>query len=281
MKNGMRWIMPRFLVCALLAVGSGVCVAQNTSSGDLRGTAADSTGAVVPDVTVNVTDVDRGVSRTYVTDAAGLYDTGAIPEGHYQLTFTKSGFETYVRGPVTLTLGIETVNGVLQVGAVSQVVTVTTDVPMLNTESGALEPTLEADTMDELPQVGSGNGGGADWENFIQLMPGAVGTPENQNMEAPGQGNNVGTSASINGNEPYQSYLQDGATTTLPMSQNSDVTIFETTAEVKVSATAFSAQYGLGDIVYNQITKSGTDKFHGAAYEVRKKKKSKIKKIQK
>jgi hypothetical protein len=118
-----------------------------------------------------------------------------------------------------------------------------------------------------LPQVGSGNGGGADWENFIQLMPGAVGTPENQNGEAPGQGNNVGTSASINGNEPYQSYLQDGATTTLPMSQNSDVTIFETTAEVKVSATAFSAQYGLGDIVYNQITKSGTDKFHGALYE--------------
>jgi hypothetical protein len=51
------------------------------------------------------------------------------------------------------------------------------------------------------------------------------------------------------------------------MSENSDVTVFETTAEVKVSATAFSAQYGLGDIVYNQITKSGTDKFHGAAYE--------------
>jgi len=61
--------------------------------------------------------------------------------------------------------------------------------------------------------------------------------------------------------------LQDGATTTLPMSQNSDVTIFETTAEVKVSATGFSAQYGVGDVVYNQITKSGGDKYHGSAYE--------------
>ena len=61
--------------------------------------------------------------------------------------------------------------------------------------------------------------------------------------------------------------LPDGATTTLPMSQNTDVTIFETTAEVKVSATAFSAQYGVGDIIYNQITKSGTNQFHGAAYE--------------
>src|SRR5580700_230450 len=267
MKNRMRWTLPRVLVCALLTAGSGLCIAQNTSSGDLRGTATDTTGAILQGVTVRVTDIDRGVMRAYETDGAGLYDTGPIPEGHYQLTFTRSGFETYVRGPVTVNLGIETVNAVLHVGAVSQQVTVTEDIPALNTESGALEPTLEADTMAELPQVGSGNGGGADWENFIQLMPGAVGTPENQNGEAPGQGNNVGTSASINGNEPYQSYLQDGATTTLPMSQNSDITIFETTAEVKVSATAFSAQYGLGDIIYNQITKSGTDKFHGAAYE--------------
>ena len=46
--------------------------------------------------------------------------------------------------------------------------------------------------MDELPQVGSGNGGGADWENFIQLIPGAVGTPENQNGVAPGQGGTHG-----------------------------------------------------------------------------------------
>jgi hypothetical protein len=268
MRNKSRWLwLLVLLVSGALIVGAGACFAQNTNSGDLRGTATDPTGAVIPGVTVNVTDVDQGVTRTYVTDAAGLYDTGAIPEDHYQLKFTKDGFQTLVRGPVTVTLGIETVDAIMPVGAVSQQVTVTTDVAMLNTETGALEPTLEADTMDELPQVGSGNGGGADWENFIQLMPGAVGTPENQNGEAPGQGNNVGTSASINGNEPYQSYLQDGATTTLPMSQNSDVTIFETTAEVKVSVTAFSAQYGLGDIVYNQITKSGTDKFHGAAYE--------------
>jgi len=262
-----RLLFPALLISGMLIGGMGVCFAQSSNSGDIRGTTTDQKGAVVPGVNVSVVDVDQGVTRSYTTDGAGLYDTGPIPEDHYQLTFTRDGFQTLVRGPVTVTLGIFTVNASLQVGTVSQQVTVTTDIAMLNTESGSLEPTLQADAMDELPQVGSGNGGGADWENFIQLMPGAVGTPENQNGEAPGQGNNVGTSASINGNEPYQSYLQDGATTTLPMSQNSDVTIFETTAEVKVSATAFSAQYGLGDIVYNQITKSGSDKFHGAAYE--------------
>jgi hypothetical protein len=262
-----RLLLPVLLISGLLIGGMGVCFAQSSNSGDIRGTATDTTGAIVPGVTVSVTDVDQNVTRTYTTDGAGLYDTGPIPEDHYKLTFTKDGYRTLIRGPVTVTLGIETVNAPLQIGSVSQQVVVSTDIPLLNTESGSLEPNLQADAMDELPQVGSGNGGGADWENFIQLMPGAVGTPENQNGVAPGQGGTVGTTASINGNLPYGAYLQDGATTTLPMSENSDVTIFETTAEVKVSANAFSAQYGLGNIVYNQITKSGTDSFHGAVYE--------------
>lgn len=263
MRNVSRWFLPlALLVSAVLIGGTGVCFAQNTNSGDIRGTATDSTGAVVPGVTVAVTDLDKGVTRTFVTDGAGLYDTGAIPEDRYQLTFTRDGFRTLVRGPITVTLGIETVNATLQVGQVAQQVVVTTDVPMLQTESGAVEGTFEASTMDELPQVGSQNGGGADWENFIVLMPGADGAPENSSSVS-----NPGTISSINGNLPFADVLQDGATTTLPMSQNTDVTIFETTAEVKVSATAFSAQFGVGDIIYNQITKSGTNSFHGAGYE--------------
>ena len=263
MSKSMRWILPLVLLTGGLLLGAnGVCFAQNTNSGDLRGTALDSTGAVVPGVSVAVTDIDKGVTRNYVTDAAGLYDTGAIPEDHYRLTFTRDGFQTYVRGPVTVTLGIETVNAQMKVGAVTQQVVVTTDVPALQTESGAIEGTLESSTISQLPQVGSQNGGGADWENFVVLLPGAAGAPENSSNAS-----NPGTISSINGNLPYASILQDGATTTLPMSQNSDVSIFETTAEVKVSTNAFSAQYGVGDIIYNQITKSGTNRFHGAGYD--------------
>ena len=263
MRSRTRWILPLLpLVSAVLIGGSGACFAQNTNSGDLRGTATDPTGAIVPGVTVTVTDIDKGVTRTYTTDSAGLYDTGPIPEDHYKVSFSKDGFETLVRGPVTVTLGIWTVNGEMKVGAVSQQIVVTSDVQMLQTESGAQENTLNASYMDELPQYGSQNGGGADWENFIVLMPGAAGAPESSSSAL-----NPGTVASINGNLPFASVLQDGATTTLPMSQNSDVTIFDTTSEVKVSATAFSAQYGVGDVVYNQVTKSGTNSFHGAAYD--------------
>ena len=264
MSKTLRWIVPTILLMGgLVFSGNRICFAQNTNSGDVRGTAMDTTGAVIPGVTVTVLDIDKGVSRTYVTDGAGLYDTGPIPLDHYKITFTKEGFQTYVRGPITVNVGINpAINAEMKVGAVSQQVVVTTETPMLQTETGAQEVSITSDTMHSLPQVGSQNGGGADWENFIVLMPGASGAPENSSNAS-----NPGTIASINGNLPFADILQDGATTTLPMSQNSDVTVFETTAEVKVSTTAFSAQYGVGDIIYNQITKSGTNKFHGAAYD--------------
>jgi hypothetical protein len=243
------------LLAALLCV-SGFGVAQNTNSGDIRGTVTDATGAVIPGVTVVVKDVDKGDEHTFTTDAAGLYDTGPIVADHYLLTFTKEGFQTYIRGPITLQVGTDTVNAQLAVGASTEQVVVKTDLPLLETEAGSQEATLSSHTMAELPQVG------ADWQNFVILLPGAAGTPENSTAALP-----TGQVASINGNLPYASTLADGATTTLPMSQNADVTIFETTAEVKVSTAAFSAQYGVGDIVFNQITKSGSDKFHGTGYE--------------
>jgi hypothetical protein len=242
------------LVIALIF--SGVAgFAQNTNSGDIRGTVTDTTGAVVPGVTVKVDDVDKGVTRTFTSDGAGLYDTGPIVPDRYLLTFVRDGFHTYVRGPITLAVGIQAVDVQLTVGATTQEVVVKTDVPLLTLESGAQEGTLASQTISQLPQVG------AAWENFVILMPGASGAPENQTSF------NAGQAASINGNLPYANVLADGATTTLPMSQNSDVTIFETTAEVKVSTSAFSAQYGIGDIIYNQITKGGTNQFHGAGYE--------------
>jgi hypothetical protein len=249
-----KTVLRSIAVAGVLSTAIGF--SQNTNSGDIRGTVTDATGAVVPGVTVSVQDVDKGVTRTFTTDGAGLYDTGPIVPDHYVLTFTKDGFQTYVRGPITLQVGIQTVNAQMTVGEVAQQVVVKTDVPLLTTEQGSQEATLSSRTMSQLPQVG------ADWQNFVILMPGASGAPENSSNAL-----NPGQVASINGNLPFANMLADGATTTLPMSQNSDVTIFETTAEVKVSTSAFSAQYGVGDIIYNQITKSGTDKFHGAGYE--------------
>ena len=103
-----------------------------------------------------------------------------------------------------------------------------------------------------LPNVGQ------DWQNFAILIPGSAGLPGNTN---PGQ------EISANGNLPYNNVLSDGSSTSLGTSGNSDVNIFETVQEVQISTSAFSAQYGIGGIIFNQISKGGTSQFHGTAYD--------------
>lgn len=258
MKNVTRWMLLLLLVLA----GSGVCMAQSTGSGDIRGTVTDSTGALIPNVTVTVLNVDTGVAKDFVTNKDGLYDTASIVAGNYKITFKKDGFEQLVRGPVTVLVGMTGVNAQLQVGAATVQITVNTDVPLLNTETGDQTSTLEAKSMDELPNMGGNNSGGPDWQNFMILMPGAAGTASsNAGSSNPGQ------EISTNGNMPFTNVLADGASVTLPDSQNANPTVFEDVEELQVSLSSFSAQFGVGGLIVNQITKGGGSKFHGSAYE--------------
>jgi hypothetical protein len=242
-----KYLMYGLVVAGLLATGTGF--AQNTNSADLSGSVTDTNGALIPGATVVIKDVDKGTERKFTTDKAGLYDTGSIVPDHYLVTISAPNFKTLVRGPINLDVGTESLNAVLPIGNVLEEIVVTTDLPLLDTSDGSQTDTLSSESMSQLPQYG------ADWENFVFLLPGSAFSYR------------AGQSTSINGNLPYSSILADGATTTLPMSTNSDVTVFETTAEVKVDTNAFSAQYGLGGIIFNQITKGGTDRFHGSAYE--------------
>ncbi len=246
------------LLPLLILFASVVLRAQNTNSGDIRGTVTDGSGAVVPGVTVTLYDVDKNITRTFVTNGTGLYETGSIVPDHYTLTFRKDGFETYVRGPITILVGNSTVNAQLKVGAAVQQVVVNADIPLLQSETGDQSVTLTSKTLQQLPQIG------ANWTNFIVLLPGASGLPFAKKNISPV---NSGQHTAINGNLAYSNILNDGATATLPGSGNADVSIFPTIAEVQVSDSSFSAQYGIGGIIYNQISKSGTSGFHGQGYE--------------
>jgi Carboxypeptidase regulatory-like domain len=215
MRVARYWCVSALLI--VMCTSSINLFAQNTNSGDIRGTATDSSGAVIPGVTVTVRDVDKGVVKTFTTNGGGLYDTGSIVPDHYLITFTKEGFSTFERGPITLDVSTQTINGQLNVGSTTQSVVVKNDVPLLTTETGAQEATLTSDVMEQLPQTNLG----ADWEIFTVLLPGAPGAPENASSAS-----NPGSAAAINGNLPFYSVLADGATTTLPQNQNSDVTVF-------------------------------------------------------
>jgi hypothetical protein len=245
--------MAALAVAGILGLGSAF--AQSTNSGDIRGTVTDSTGALLPGTTVTITNNNTGVTKVLTTNDAGLYDTSSIVVGNYKLVFEHAGFEKFERSSITLEVGTSTVNAQLKVGSTSQSVVVTTDIPLLTTESGSQSTTLEAKSMAVLPNVGQ------DWENFAILIPGSSGSYGSQGSTNPGQ------EISANGNLPYSNVLADGSTTTLSHSANSDVSVFETVAELQISTSSFSAQYGIGGIIFNQISKGGTSQFHGSAYE--------------
>jgi len=250
------------LVSVLAVLGcAGWAFGQAMNSGDITGEVTDTTGAVLPGVTVTVLDVDKSVSHTFATNDAGVYDTGPIVPDHYLLTFKKDGFETYERGPITVEVGLLGINVQMTVGQTSQQIVVTTEAPLLETETAEVSSTIESQTLTELPQTG---GFYPDWANFVVLQPGATGTPQT----FLGGSANPGTESSANGSLPYLTGLMDGAYVTSPMSDNVIATpIFDGIAEVKMSDSLFSAQYGLGGILYNQITKGGTEHLHGMAYD--------------
>ena len=260
MMSFIRWAL---VSCFVLSM-AGSAFPQSTNSGDIRGTVTDSSGALVPGVAVTVVNLDTGAAKDLVTNDDGLYDTASILPGNYRVSFTKEGFGKLVRGPITLQVGTITVNGVLKVGRIAETVEVTSDVPLLKTESAEQSTTIDSKTMVNLPQVGSN---GQNWGPLAQLLPGASGTGGSM-PTASGNSGDPGIAISVNGNLPfYDNFLQDGASTNLPISANVDIATFETMQELQITTSTFSAQYGIGGAVFNQITKSGSNKWHGAGYE--------------
>ncbi|HTZ56666.1 MAG TPA: carboxypeptidase-like regulatory domain-containing protein [Acidobacteriaceae bacterium] len=259
MKPGRLCLWVAVLLAGFLPAAFG----QSTNAGDISGTVTDTSGAVIPDATVSIVNLATGVAHNYTTNAAGIYDTSSIVAGNYKITFSKAGFTSVVHSSITVNVGQLQLNAQLAVGTVSTQVVVNTDVPLVNTENGAVTSTMEYETLNRLPQVSSI---GQDWSSFNILQAGAAGAPGG-NQGVVGSGTSNGTMLSFNGNLPFSTVLADGAETTLPASANSDITVQEDIQEVQTSSSAFSAQYGVGGILYNQISKGGGDRFHGSAYE--------------
>ncbi len=240
------WLFVAALLLGLCCVPQPA-FSQNTNSGEIRGTVTDQSGAAIAGVGVTIFNTQTGVSRDMVSNGSGVYDAVSIVPGTYTVTFAAPGFSKLVRSGIEITVNPVTVDGQLSVGAAQTQVSVTEQVGLLQTENAEQSTTFEAKTMQTLPNVGQ------DWQNFTRLLPGAAGS---------------GGGVAVNGNMPYHNnFLADGANVALPHSANFDAMVFETVAEVQIETSTFSAQYGVGGIVMNQISKSGTNQFHGAAYE--------------
>jgi len=225
------------------------------------GTVTDSTGAVIAGVTVAIKDLDKGTERIVSSNQSGLFESGPIvPEDRYTIVFTKQGFSSLQRGPMTLRVGAVGMNVQLTAGESTSPLIVDESAPLLETTTPEISATLPSESLQLLPQTGT-----PDWQSFINLMPGTSGTTQTGNST--GSSSSIGT-VSANGSMQSSTALLDGASTNSPMSNNViNTPVFDVIGEVKISASLFSAQYGTGGILYNQISRGGTNAFHGMAYD--------------
>jgi hypothetical protein len=201
------------------------------------------------------------VTQQVVSDSAGIYDATNVPPGEYTLTFTKEGFKEFARSGITLNLETITIDAQLQVGSVSEKVSVTAAAPLVQTETSEKSLTLTTVPVAEFPDVSRS------WMNLTGLMPGVNGGGASGTAAG---GNATGESVGVNGTGAYQAnWLVDGAAAMYPGSNNPGglYTPIEDIAEVKLDVSNFSAEYGNGLAVFSVVTKSGTNNWHGSLYE--------------
>src|SRR5437773_3811857 len=139
------------------------------NTGRILGNITDPTGALIPGATVTITDVERGTSRTVITDEAGAYNAPSLPPGTYSIRAELSGFKTVERTNVVLEIGKELkIDITLQPGAINERVTVSEEVPLVETANAVLGGTLQPGTIADLPL------NGRNFMNLLQLRPGVT-----------------------------------------------------------------------------------------------------------
>ncbi|SPF40691.1 conserved exported hypothetical protein [Candidatus Sulfotelmatobacter kueseliae] len=247
------------LVAFLLTLPLPSLFAQNRNTGEIRGTITDSSGARVAEVHVVVTSTQTGIATKVVADATGTYDVLLLPPGEYTVEFSKEGYKKFVRQGITLHVEIVTLDAMLVVGATNETVTVTADVPLVQTETSDRSVVFSGETINDLPNIGRA------WWDITGQLPGV-----NPGGNSTGAGQDAsGAGFGVNGNPGYmENFLTDGGVTTLPVSQNpGNMVPLDDISEVDMSTSNFGAEYGGGVAALNVITKSGGNKFHGSLYD--------------
>src|SRR5947209_8377841 len=226
---------------------------KQTINGSIRGRVIDQTETGIADATIKVTNSDTGFERSLETDPDGFYVVPNLPLGTYSVTVTKAGFQTERRTAIELTAGTEAViDSQLKVGATSTSIEVTGGAPVIEYSRTSIGRTISHAEVDNLPLTSRNP------YNFIIFQPGVSGHP-NPELGIPRTLNTNGLLDRVN-------YQMDGMVDTesdrygLRLFPIADIYVHE----VQTVSNSFAPEFGgtAGDI-YNVITGSGTNVFHG------------------
>jgi hypothetical protein len=259
------------LAALSLGLFLSVPVYAQVAGATLSGTVTDASGAIVPQAQISIKNVATGISTTVTSDAAGFYLAPNLRPGTYEVSASAAGFSTEVRTGIALEVGaLQVLNFPLQVGQVTEKVQVTGEAPAVQLATSSVSAVVNSNTVRELPL------NGRSWTDLATLQPGvaAVQTQVATGVGATRGNRGLGSQISIGGARPQQNnYRLDGISITdysnggpgSVLGGNLGVDAIE---EFSVLTSNYSAEYGRtsGGVV-NAITRSGTNQFHGSAYE--------------
>ena len=264
----MRMFRDRFgiiaIACMCLLSLPGRMVFGQVDEGAIRGVVQDSSGAVVPNATVTLTNTDQGITLEAKSSSSGNYVFSPVRIGNYSITVVAPGFGTTTQQNITVSVGSQVeVNISLKTGGSSETVTVTTAPPQLQTEEASVGQVMTQKTINDLPLNG---------RNFTFLAQLGAGVNVAQ---ADTRGNAASGAFTANGLRPAQNnYLLDG------IDNNSNAVDFlngtnfvilppvDAISEFNVQTTDFSAQLGrAAGAVLNATIKTGTNGLHGTVWE--------------
>jgi hypothetical protein len=244
-------------VIACLLLAGGIAVGQ-AARGTITGTVADPAGAVIPGASIEAKNSETGALYKVGSTSTGNYTLGDLPSGAYELSVSVPGFKKFVRSGITVMAAqILRIDIRLEVGAISETVTVNADAPLLRTESGDLAHTIGGSKLSDLPVVGF-----SQWLrsplNVAQMMPGTL-VGEQSYFRVNGAPN-FSQSIRIEG--------QDASNTTMPAAPVQNQASVEAIEEYTVQTSNFAAEYGqAGGGLVNLTMKSGSNSYHGSLYD--------------
>jgi Carboxypeptidase regulatory-like domain/TonB-dependent Receptor Plug Domain len=236
-------------------------------TGSLSGRVVDATDAGVSGATVTVKSTETGATRTATTDDSGAYRLVSVPVGPQEVRAEKTGFKAAVRLGINLAVGQEAVANLrLDVGTVSEVVTVTADTPLVNTTTSAISGLVNERQIKELPL------NGRSFDNLMTLNPGIF----NYVLKSPQTSTSNGNTFSVDGRRPSDNvvllngieYTGTSQLAVTPGGVSGNLLGIDAVREFNVLTDSYGAEYGkrAGGQV-SVVTQSGTNALHGSLFE--------------
>ena len=249
---------------AIILLVSAVSLHAQTTNGSIQGSVTDPNGAAIPGASVTARNLDTGLTQKTTTTEAGIYSLPNLPPGRYAITVEAPDLKKYSQEGVTVATGTAVSLDIsMQLGAVSDSITVTADASQLQTTSSEIGATVQPTLVANLPLQVAGTIRNP--VQFIELVPGFVGGVDNN------PGSNSSDDFKVNGGqEGGTDILVDGVSISLvsPNTQWNKGVSTDAVDEFRVLQSNFSAEYGQsGDGIVSLTVKSGTNELHGSAYD--------------